>query len=141
VAQPIVHADRRPDGGGTTEVVRFLGVGVASYAVDISLLYLLHQPAGLALWLATTVAYAAGLAANFALNRAVTFRSTSRLRTQVGRYAVLLAANYAATIAMVTGLTAAGSPYLLSKTVCVAVLALANFFLYRHWVFTTAVVG
>ena len=103
--------------------------------MDIAALYLLHGRAGVALWLATTVAYLCGLGANFGLNRAVTFGSAAPVHAQLARYAALLAGNYVVTVGLVTGLTAAGSPYLISKTICVALLASANFFAYRHWVF------
>lgn len=117
------------------QATAFLLVGVASYLVDIGLLYICHGRAHLALWLATSIAFVCGLVANFGLNRVVTFRSTSALHYQLMRYVVLLLANYVVTLAMVTGLTSAGSPYLVSKTICVASLAIMNFFAYRHWVF------
>ena len=117
------------------QATAFLLVGVASYLVDISVLYVCHGQARLALWLATSIGYFCGLLANFGLNRVVTFRSSSPLHYQLMRYVVLLVANYLVTLAMVTGLTAAGSPYLVSKTICVALLAIVNFFAYRHWVF------
>ena len=117
------------------QATAFLLVGVASYLVDISLLYLCHGQAHLALWLATSIAYFCGLLANFGLNRVLTFRSSTPLHYQLMRYVVLLVLNYLVTLVMVTGLTAAGSPYLASKTICVALLAIVNFFAYRHWVF------
>lgn len=117
------------------QITRFVAVGVASYAVDIGVLYLLHGRAGVALWLATTIAYVCGLGANFGLNRVVTFASAGPMHAQLARYVALLVGNYGVTVAMVTGLTAAGSPYLISKTICVALLASVNFVAYRHWVF------
>jgi putative flippase GtrA len=140
-----IEPRRAEDGGGHTrlhrlllahQVTKFLVVGVLSYAADIAVLYVAHGRAHLALWLATSIAYACGLLANFALNRVVTFRSTAPLHRQMGRYAALLVANYLVTLALVTGLTAAGLPYLGSKTICVALLAIVNFAAYRHWVFS-----
>jgi putative flippase GtrA len=118
------------------QVTKFLVVGVLSYLIDIAVLYLTHGRAHITLWLATSIAYACGLLANFALNRVVTFRSASPLHRQMARYVALLLANYVATLAIVTGLTAAGLPYLGSKTICVALLAVVNFVAYRHWVFS-----
>ena len=149
MARPISHTEPRvADPAGTAggrrgvlghQVPRFLVVGLVSYAVDIAVLYLGHGRAHITLWLATSLGYLAGLIANFGLNRMFTFRSSSRVHVQLARYAALLVGNYVVTVASVTGLTAAGCPYLVSKTICVALLAIANFFAYRHWVFADSV--
>lgn len=114
---------------------RFLVVGVLSYVVDAGTLAALHSGFGVPLLVATSIAFATGLLVNYGLNRALTFGSDSAVRYEVSRYLVLVLLNYVATLGLVGGLTAAGLPYLASKTVSTAVLAVANFIAYRSWVF------
>jgi len=114
---------------------RFLLVGLLSYLTDASTLALLHTGAGVPLLVATSGAFVIGLAVNYALNRVLTFGSVAVLRYEVARYLLLVLANYVITLALVGGLTAAGLPYLGSKTVSTAVLAVVNFVAYRSWVF------
>jgi len=117
------------------QLARFLAVGVLSYGVDIGGLYLLHGQAHVRLWLATAAAFTVSLVVNFALNRTVTFAAGAGVHQQAVRYLTLVVASLLATIGIVTGLTALGTPYLVSKTTSTAVLACVNFFAYRHWVF------
>lgn len=114
---------------------RFLLVGLLSYVADAGTLALLHTGAGVPLLIATSVAFVIGLAVNYGLNRALTFGSDAVVRYEVARYLLLVLANYVLTLALVGGLTAAGLPYLASKTISTAVLAVANFLAYRSWVF------
>jgi putative flippase GtrA len=114
---------------------RFLLVGVLSYLTDAGSLALLHGGAGVPLLVATSIAFALGLGVNYGLNRVLTFGSDALIRYEVPRYLLLVVANYVITLGLVGGLTAAGLPYLASKTVSTAVLAVANFVAYRSWVF------
>jgi putative flippase GtrA len=116
---------------------RYVLVGGLSYVTDAGGLWLLHGVAGVPLAAATTVAYAASFAVNFGLNRSVVFPGGARMGPQLVRYVILVIANYLATMVMVLGLSGAGLNYLAAKTVTVVVLAIANYFLYRHWVFAT----
>lgn len=116
---------------------RYVLVGGLSYLTDVGGLWLLHGVAGVPLAVATTVAYAASFAVNFGLNRRVVFPGGARMGAQLLRYVILVVANYLATMVMVLGLSGAGLNYLAAKTVTVVVLAIANYFLYRHWVFAT----
>lgn len=116
---------------------RYVLVGGLSYVTDAGGLWLLHGVAGVPLAAATTVAYAASFAVNFGLNRRVVFPGGRGMGTQLFRYVILVVANYIATMVVVLGLTGAGLNYLAAKTVAVVVIAVANYFLYRHWVFAT----
>src|SRR6478609_6959974 len=46
-------------------LVKFLAVGAASFAIDLGLLALLHEGAGVDLWIATPVAFLSSLVFNF----------------------------------------------------------------------------
>jgi putative flippase GtrA len=114
---------------------RFLLVGLLSYLADAGTLWLLHGGLGVPLLGATSIAFTVGLTVNYGLNRVLTFGSGARVGYEVSRYLLLVLANYVVTVGLVGGLTAAGLPYLASKTVTTAVLAIANFVAYRQWVF------
>jgi putative flippase GtrA len=116
--------------------LRFLLVGMASAGTDVALLAALHGLAGMPLLAATTLAFWASLAVNFALNRGWVFPGGSgSVRGQAARYLFLVGVNYLATLALVGGLAAAGVPYMLAKVVALVSIACWNFVLYRRWIF------
>ncbi len=110
-------------------------MGILSYLADAGTLWALHGGAGISLLVATSIAFSTALVVNYGLNRVLTFASNSAVRYEASRYLLLVVANYVVTLALVGGLTAAGLPYLASKTVSTAALAVANFLAYRRWVF------
>lgn len=128
-----MDAPRRPQAGA---FLRFLVVGGLSYVVDLGSLLFLYGLAGAPLAAATTGAFAIAFVLTFTLNRLWVFDAASGgVSGQVVRYLALVGLNYLATLVIVLGLTAAGAPVAVSKTVAVAVIAVANYFLYRHFVF------
>lgn len=123
---------------GAGAFLRFLMVGGLSYVVDLGTLLLLHDVAGWSVTAATSGAFLVAFVFTFTLNRQWVFPgSDGGVTGQVVRYLILVGANYLATLAIVVGLHAAGAPLAVAKTVAVAVLAVANFFLYRWFVFGT----
>jgi putative flippase GtrA len=130
----LVHEERSV-GQGRVQFVRYLSVGVLSVVVDVSLLVVLHSVVHLALLIATVIAFWSALVVNYLLNHRWTFGVGGRLGSRVPRYAVLVGINFAITVAVVGGLTAAGLPYLLAKGIAVAVAGTVNFVGYRVWVF------
>jgi len=119
------------------EAPRFLVSGGLTFLADIGTLKLLHGVLGVGLLWATTLAFAVAFVVNFTLSRQWTFPS-GRDRPphwQAVKFGALVVANLAATLVIVGGLAAAGLYYLLAKIIATAVNAVANFFLYRHWVF------
>ncbi|MBG0565204.1 GtrA family protein [Actinoplanes aureus] len=117
--------------------VRFLLVGGLSYAFDVGVLVLLHGVLGMPLALATSVSFMSALLVNFGLNRVFAFQSTSLVGTALLRYLVLVLVNYVTTLLLVTGLTALGLSYVVSKTVATILNAVMNYEAYRRWVFRT----
>ncbi len=129
----------RSRSGATRETVRtfvvFVLVGVVSLVADAGSLWLLHGRWHVNLPLAAAAAFAVGFAVNFGLNRTRTFRAGGPIGPQLLRYSLLVAANLAATVLLVTGLDALGMEYLLAKVVTALALGIVNFVIYRHWVF------
>jgi putative flippase GtrA len=127
-----------PEDGGRSilgALVRFGITGLASVAVDVGVLAGLHSAAGAPLALATLAGYALGVVVNYSLNRNWTFKSERDHRQTLIRYSALLVVNVAITEGVVLALTHVGVYYLLSKLVAVAIIAVLNFFVGRHWVF------
>jgi putative flippase GtrA len=117
---------------------RFVVVGGLGAALDVGLLRLLYGSVHVPLLLATALAYAAAAVPVFFFNRQWSF-STSRdgaVHRQFLRYVSLIVLNLLSTVAMVGVLHWAGVFYLLAKIIAIAVNSIANFFGYKHWVFT-----
>jgi putative flippase GtrA len=85
---------------------------------------------------AVTVAYALSFGVNFTLNRVWVFKADGDPAGQAGRYTALCLANYLATLALVTGLTAVGTHYLAAKAVATGSLAVVNYLACKAWVFS-----
>ena len=78
------------------------------------------------------------------LNRAWAFGGAANIRASAPRYALVAVANASATVALMQLFAHFGLALAVAKTITTALLAVANFFLYRHWVFAsrrTHVVG
>jgi putative flippase GtrA len=97
----------------------------------------LHGALNIPLAVATACAFCSAFALNFTLSRQWTFPTGRSGSTtgQLTRYGILVVVNLGLTVLIVTGLAAAGLNYLVAKAVATAIVALGNFFAYRHWVF------
>jgi putative flippase GtrA len=114
---------------------RYLLVGSLSFIADVGLLFALHGIIGIWLPLATALAFLGAFVVNFGLNRTWAFRSNGAVGRQLGRYLALVAANLVATVLLVSGLTAAGLPYLIAKAMATGTLLAINYAISRKWIF------
>ena len=114
---------------------KYLVVGVLSFAIDFALLVALHEVFGVALWLATPVAFLVSLGANYLLQRYFTFSGTPTRGTSFVKYILLVAVNTVAASLIVSGFEAVGSSYVIGKVVSTAAMTVWNFFAYKYWVF------
>jgi putative flippase GtrA len=119
-------------------VVRFLLVGGLSFALDLGILALLHEVFGVALWLATPMAFIVSLVFNFVLQRMFTFRATNKGSVSAIKYILLVVLNIAVSDLVVTGFDALGWSYIIGKTTATLLTTVWNYFLYRHWIFQRA---
>lgn len=115
--------------------VRYLIVGGLSFLVDFGLLVLLHEVFDWAVGVATAVAFLSSLVFNFAVQRKFSFESSHKTHVSIIRYALLVAANTVASVAVVELLTPTVLGYMGGKVISTAAMTVWNFFLYRHWVF------
>ena len=116
---------------------RYAVVGGISLGTDLGTLALLHGAAHVSLLPATAVAFVVSSLVNFGFNRQWVFTGgrTGHARKQIARFYALVAFNLVSTLFITGGLTALGLMYLISKLVAALANAVANFFLYRAWVF------
>lgn len=120
-------------------LLRYLIVGVTSFVLDYGILALAYRGLDAPLWLATTAGFWISFVANFLLSRHWTFQVGHHASsTQLRRYGVLVAANYAITVVAVWLLHHAGAPLLLAKAITVGALTVTTFVGYRRWVFASA---
>jgi putative flippase GtrA len=123
-------------------VVRFVLAGGLSFIADAGCLWALHGLLHLWLPAATALAYGAAFVVNFGLNRRWAFAGQGsgggRMGRQLRRYLLLVGANLVLTVAGVQGLTWLGLPYLGSKVITAAVLAVLNYVASRYWIFLRA---
>jgi putative flippase GtrA len=82
------------------------------------------------------VAFGTTLVLNFGLNRAA-FRSKGLIGRALLRYIVLVVADWLVTLAVTTGMTALGTPYVVARTEATVFAAAVNYIGYRWWVFRT----
>lgn len=116
---------------------RFAVVGGISLVADIGTLAVLHGVLHVALLPATAVAFMVSSFINFGFNRQWVFTGgrTGHARKQILRFYALVVLNLLSTLLITGGLTAIGLMYLIAKLVAAIANAVANFFLYRGWVF------
>ncbi len=122
-------------------LVKFLAVGAVSFAIDLGLLALLHEGAGVDLWIATPVAFLTSLVFNFLVQRKFTFQSDQRAHVSFLKYGALVAFNVVATDIIVNVIAGAGQSYAIGKVVATIATTGWNFLLYKHWIFKAAPVA
>lgn len=115
--------------------VRYFAIGGLSFFIDVGLLALLYQVAGLPLWLSTVLGFWTSVVANFLLQRRFAFRSAAPVFRSMGRYGILLGANTLFTVLVVNLAETTGLGYAVGKVASVLITTAWNLYLYRHWVF------
>jgi putative flippase GtrA len=118
-----------------TRFLRYLSVGALSAGLDLGILVLAREAAGLSLAVATTIAFWTALAVNFSLNRVWVFRTDGSISQSFLRYMVLVACNYVLTMGIVLGATNLGVAYPIGKLLAIGAVAVWTFLLYQRWVF------
>lgn len=119
-------------------VLKFLVVGVVSFAIDYGLLLILHDAFGVQLNVATTIAYLTGLVVNFTLNKVWTFSAPKGARQsakQAFQYGVLVVFNLLATNVIVSAAAAGGVGPELSKPLATAAIMILNYVVYQRIIF------
>lgn len=113
-----------------------LFAGIATL-VDVGSLYALTEFAGIHYFTSAAVAYLAGMATNFSLNKWFNFRNRSRrVVAQFSLFALVAGIGLLLNQAIIYGLVEyAGIQYLIAKVVSVAVVMFWSFFGHKHLTF------
>lgn len=116
-------------------LIKFLVVGVASFAIDLGLLALLREVGKVDLWVATPIAFLTSLIFNFFVQKKFTFQSGARAHVSFLKYGALVIFNLVATDVIVNLIAGAGNSYAIGKAVATIATTVWNFLLYKHWIF------
>lgn len=121
------------------QAARFLAVGGASYAVNISL-YAAFVATGMHYMLAAVSSYAVGFSFNFLANRHWTFAAGGeRLDRQFVRFSILAAVILALDLGLLRiAIADIGAPKVLAQAVVILLLAPVSFAGNRLWSFVPA---
>lgn len=122
------------------QIVRFGMVGIATFLLNLLLFRILFGFLGFDYRIAVSIAYAVTVCCHFLLNRYFTFNAEQHeFGMHVGRYGVMLAANYGITLAVMWTFVEIFrvSPYL-GVIASTAATASSSFFMMKHFVFRQA---
>jgi putative flippase GtrA len=116
-----------------SQIARFLAVGGVTVLIDVgsmqALLWL-----GQSAWLSASVAFVVTLCFNYAAQSRITFERTMS-GARFARYLLLLAVNYALTLAFVLGAQALGYPPIWGKLASLPIVVVNTFLTSRYWVY------
>ncbi|HHQ4804307.1 GtrA family protein [Aeromonas veronii] len=113
----------------------FCLVGVVSAVVDLSVLYILNNIIVETLIISVTLAFIAGLAANYILHTNITFRSKAST-TNATKFLFVVAFNYLLTLAVIKfGVDFASFGVIVSKIISLPIVAISGFILSKYWVY------
>ncbi|MGV8834210.1 MAG: GtrA family protein [Devosia sp.] len=121
------------------QVVRFGISGLSSTIVYFLLTIGLVQAAGMAPINASVAGYAVSLVFSYLLQSRFTFRVSRDSRAQVLRFVVISLFGFAVSYTSMRYFTdMLGLPYVVGALVVCVVLPVANFVIFKHWVFASA---
>ena len=105
----------------------FCLVGVVSAVVDLSVLYILNNIIVETLIISVTLAFIAGLAANYILHTNI---------TNATKFLFVVAFNYLLTLAVIKfGVDFASFGVIVSKIISLPIVAISGFILSKYWVY------
>lgn len=125
-------------GGESARFLCFLAVGGASTALHFAVLVLAVELGGVSAVTGTILGFLAGAAANYGLNRRLTFASRRRHAECLPRFGVMLGLGLGSNTALLAGGVALGLHYLFAQCLATGVVLVQNFLLLRGWVFREA---
>ncbi len=117
-------------------IARYLIVGFSTFAIDLSLLYVLHGKLRLGLPIAVSIAYTVAVIYNFTLSLKWTFSNKEKkgLHYHIAQYLVLLGFNYLFTVTFVS-IVGTHINYAIAKIIAVALSIMWTYPVYRFIIF------
>lgn len=115
---------------------RYLITGFSSAAIELTLLFVLRDTAGLTVLAANSIALTIVFWFNFLMNRFWSFKSKANIKRQLVMYLVLFVFNLAASDLIMYLLTVKLSlQYLIAKVFAIGAVVCWNFILYRKVIY------
>lgn len=122
------------------QIILFVIVGVISLVIDTSVTWFLYKIVLVPVAIASIVGFFSAFAFNFPVNRKRVFHHTKNdryvLNTQIALYATLLLFNAGFTAVAADLLVKAGVGIVATKFLLTALIAIWNFLLFRHVIFS-----
>lgn len=116
--------------------IGFAILGLTAFAIDMSVLTLLHGGIGAPYPVSVTIGYAVASVANFVLNRWLNFQVHGDIAKQSTKQLVVVVSNYLLWIlAFSSLLEAVGVQYQVSRVIAAAVEGMYLYLMMRLWVF------
>lgn len=113
----------------------FCLVGVVSAVVDLSVLYILNNIFVETLIISVTLAFIAGLVANYILHTNITFRTKVSTINAI-KFSIVVVLNYFLTLAVIKFcVDFASFGVILSKVISLPIVAVSGFVLSKYWVY------
>lgn len=121
-------------------LIRYLVVGGSAYALEMAVLFGLHDGIGLSPVESVAISFWFGLVIAFALQKFITFENHEKgihiLGTQLAIYACLVTFNYLVTLLAVKYLSKSYSVFEI-RTAVIALGTIWNYVVYKNWLFKT----
>ena len=117
-------------------LVRFGTVGVVTFAVFYSLVFVLVEFVALDILYATALSYMAAVSLNYGLHYAFTFKSVTAHDCSIPRYLAAIVAGFALNQAlMYFGVRVVGLHYLVVQFAAMCLIVVANYLAFYLWAF------
>lgn len=118
------------------QMKRYLITGFSSAAIEMTLLFVLKDYAGLNTIMANSIALSIVFWFNFLMNRFFSFKSTGNLKRQILMYGILFVFNLGASDLIMHLLTASlNMHHMLAKVFAIGAVVSWNFVLYRKVIY------
>lgn len=112
--------------------------GGVSYAIELSILLILHKTIGYSVEIATALAFWTGLLSSFILQKLLAFgdyeKTIRTISRQVGRYSLLVGFNYLFTLSFVALFPS--KFIIITRTIALVLTTLWNYVIYKNFIFT-----
>ena len=117
--------------------LRYSGVGVGTFVLDLGLLYSLTTYAHVAYYVATPISFFVGVSLNYAISREVVFRGTERSWHRGYMHFLIIAVGgmVLTTVSVVLLVQFGGLPYLVARVLVAGGVGVCNYLLNLYWNF------
>jgi putative flippase GtrA len=116
-------------------ILKFLTTGISAFLVEFSIFYILYYFGGFTIVLANILSFTSGLLISFYLNKSWVFTNNENYRSQLLKYILLALFNLVLSTLLISAINYLASP-VVSKLFTVSIIAVWNYFIYKHFIFS-----